>query len=595
MINDGTPQPVVRHQLWIVFGIWLVIGASMIWFARGSIAQRMFPDPDDAMRLLQVRDWLGGQSWFDVTQYRLNPPSGGPMHWSRIIDLPIAAVILLTRPLVGQYNAETAALVFVPLLTLGVAMLLVHRIALKLTTPGAALLAVFATPASLGAMKQMRIMRIDHHGWQIVFALLATLATLDKSARRAGLIAGLAVGVWLNVSIEALPFGAAVGAWFAFEWLRDPAAGERLKSYVGWLAVSSLVLFLLTHAPAVWLAHPHDVLNCAHLAGFAVAAVGLHFAVRPDFGSLWLRIGVLAGAGAATLAAMFAVDPHVMQAPFDSLDPLVKTLWYDAVDEGQPIWHLSRTDAAAALAQPLVGLLGALVALRKAPAEQRDGWLAFTWLLFAGMVSSIFVVREATMASMLSLPGTAFLCEFALLRARKVSVMPVRVVATAGALCVMAPAYAVPASVTPADPRFTKAIQSSDSCVSRTELLKLNALPPSNLAVPLDITPAILVMTPHTAIASGYHRNGDGIRDVILLFIGTPDKAQQILVRRHIDYIAFCPQTPESLWWAGKGHNDLAAMLNANRAPAWLQPVDLHLHALRVWRVRKDMIAGEHA
>ena len=45
---------------------------------------------DDAMRLVQVRDLLAGQGWFDLTQYRLNPPDGVAMHWSRLIDLPIA-------------------------------------------------------------------------------------------------------------------------------------------------------------------------------------------------------------------------------------------------------------------------------------------------------------------------------------------------------------------------------------------------------------------------------------------------------------------------------------------------------------------------
>ena len=55
---------------------------------------------DDAMRLVEVRDFLAGQGWFDLTQYRLSPPDGVPMHWSRLIDLPLAALIgALTPPL----------------------------------------------------------------------------------------------------------------------------------------------------------------------------------------------------------------------------------------------------------------------------------------------------------------------------------------------------------------------------------------------------------------------------------------------------------------------------------------------------------------
>ena len=126
------------------------------------------------------------------------------MHWSRLVDIPIAAVILAVRPLVGQFSAETAALIAVPLLTLGIAMLLVQRVALNLMGSGTALLAALATPFSLGALKQMRPMRIDHHGWQIVLALVGTLAAMDSRPRRSGIIAGVAMAAWMNISIEGL-------------------------------------------------------------------------------------------------------------------------------------------------------------------------------------------------------------------------------------------------------------------------------------------------------------------------------------------------------------------------------------------------------
>jgi len=110
----------------------------------------------------------------------------------------------------------------------------------------------------------------------------------------------------------------------------------------------------------------------------------------------------------------------------------------------------------------------------------------------------------------------------------------------------------------------------------------------TNLGAPLDITAAILANTHQRAIAGGYHRMPDAIRDVILLFMMPPDEGRQILARRHSDYLVFCPHTPESIWWSRHGPNGLAAMLNAGRTPDWLEPVDLHLRALRVWRVRKS-------
>jgi hypothetical protein len=587
MLSEAAQSTQTRHQLWLVFAVWLLASLIMISHAIPNLMDWKFTDPDDAMRLLEVRDWLAGQSWFDVTQYRLNAPQGGPMHWSRYVDLPIAATILIARQFVGQHGAETAALIAVPLLTLGVAMVVMHRIALKLMDPPSALLAVIATPLSLGAMTQMKIMRIDHHGWQIVLAMTALLATLDSRGRRGGIIAGAAVGLWLNISIEGLPFAAALGVLFGLEWLLNPSAGERLKAYLAALASASALFFAATHLPSAWFDHPHDVLNVAHLAGFAVAWLCCRFAVQKRVTDWRFRLALLGTIGCISLAAMFAVDPHFLQPPFASLDPLVRDAWYLKVKEGQPIWALSRYEAAISLAQPLVGLAGALLAIRLTRGEERRRWLLFTYILVEATLAGVFVIREVTAASLLSLPGTAFLCATALSRARKCRAMPIRTVATTAALLIMAPAYAAPALFVPTDKRLTSAWDSSFACQSRAEVEKLNALPPSNLAVPLDITPAILASTPHRAIASGYHRNVSGIHDVIALFSGQIPEARAILARRHIDYLVFCPYTPEAQQWAARGPNGLSAMLDANRAPDWLQPVHIPgLRALKVWRVR---------
>lgn len=577
-----------RRNLWLLVGGWLAIGALMALLSWHNIVQRQFPDPDDVMRLLQVRDWIGGQSWFDVTQYRVNPPAGVPMHWSRLVDVPIAAVILLTRPFLGQQGAETAALIAVPLLTLGIAMLLVYRIGLKLMGSGAALAAALAVPFSLGGLKQMRPMRIDHHGWQIVMALLGLLAAMDPRPRRSGIVAGVAMAVWMNISIEGLPFAAAFGALFAWQWLADATATERLKSYLGALAVSSLLLFGLTHWPSAWMEFRHDVITPAHLAAFIVAAAFCALAVRPAVADLRMRLAVLAGAGVLSLASAFAVDPHWLTSPFGALDPLVKEFWYDRVDEGLPVWRISWSMSAVGLAQPLVGLLGAAFALSRNSGARRNLWAIYAFILFALTLGGVFVIRTETTASVIALPGTAFLCALALSRAQKLSLMPARVVASAAALCVMIPAYAVPLAATPVDEQRMDAAQAGLDCMKKSEVDRLRMLPTGYIAAPLDITPTILAETPHRALATAHHRNEAGMRDAIRLFIFPLPEAAQIVAQRQFDYIVFCPAATESIRYANRGPDGLSAMLRAGKAPDWLVQVSIPgLHKLQVWRVRK--------
>src|SRR5690606_33645136 len=93
--------PLVRVAL-----VWLLL--CILLFVRGfsEIAGYQFRDPDDMLRLVQVRDLLAGQGWFDLHQYRIDGPTGTLMHWSRLVDIPLALAIGLLTPLVGSATAE---------------------------------------------------------------------------------------------------------------------------------------------------------------------------------------------------------------------------------------------------------------------------------------------------------------------------------------------------------------------------------------------------------------------------------------------------------------------------------------------------------
>ena len=110
-ISKNAPRPFWSSLRSMVF----VYGAPtiLVLVARFLMASDYVGrDNDDVMRLVQVRDLLAGQSWFDLTQARLGLEGGTLMHWSRLIDLPIAALISVFRPIVGTVQAETLALGF---------------------------------------------------------------------------------------------------------------------------------------------------------------------------------------------------------------------------------------------------------------------------------------------------------------------------------------------------------------------------------------------------------------------------------------------------------------------------------------------------
>src|SRR3954470_13506868 len=111
-----------RHWRWLLLLFWLIFAALFIYARWNSIQWFALGDTDDNMRMMQVRALLSGQDWYDLRQYRLDPPGGADIHWSRLVDLPIAAIKLALTPLFGGPTAERAAVAIAPLLPLGVVM-----------------------------------------------------------------------------------------------------------------------------------------------------------------------------------------------------------------------------------------------------------------------------------------------------------------------------------------------------------------------------------------------------------------------------------------------------------------------------------------
>ena len=65
---------IVRHWVALTLVVWLGVTIWYVWSDWNLVRWLSLGDTDDNMRLMQVRAWLGGQGWYDLRNYRLNPP-----------------------------------------------------------------------------------------------------------------------------------------------------------------------------------------------------------------------------------------------------------------------------------------------------------------------------------------------------------------------------------------------------------------------------------------------------------------------------------------------------------------------------------------
>jgi hypothetical protein len=571
--------------------LWLLVSAALIWSGWTQIVTLEGWDPDDALRLVQLRDLLNGQSWFDTNQYRMNPPEGAPMHWSRLVELPLAAIILLLRPLFGQPVAEMIAGTAMPLLLLGWISYMLSRIATRLASSEAGVAAALMTLSTGALLIQLRPMRIDHHGWQLAMAVLALSTMYWSDIRKAGLVLGLALAVWLHISLEGAPMTAAFFLLLGLRWVRNRHEGERLFWTVASFAIVSLLLFFATQAGGLAAPTWCDTVSPPHVGAILLATLVILPAIRflPDDVRIRLAAAGIAGVGA--LALLFLSAPQCGFGAFGNMDPLVREYWYSKISEGLPVWNQSWRTSVNLGAGLLCGVVSWLVLRGTLKREDRRKIDTIGFFLFYGLLLSIFVIRTISVATAYAIPVTAVLIALLFKRYRRSKIALRRVGLVALMLVLLVPGAAI-SSLVPAKQKESgqkaKAgrLQTNEECQSALSVQALATLPKGTFLAPFDMGPMILAQTPHQVLASSHHRNEQAMHDHIQIFRAEPVAAHRLMQARGINYLAVCPQEAELGFYAKKDPNGLWAQVKKGNVPAWLDPLPDKGEGIRVWRVR---------
>jgi len=583
-----------RHWVALVLVAWVAIAGYMLWDGFNEVRWLSLHDTDDNMRLAQVRAWLAGQGWYDLRQYKLDPPAGFDIHWSRLVDLPIAGLILFFRLFTSNAWAERLACGIAPLLPLGVTMLALAATLRRLVHPLAWPLGMVLLLCAPATMAMFPPMRVDHHNWQLALLALTVAGLCDPHRARGGVIVGLASAASLTIGLELLPFEVMEGAIIGLRWVWDRGDAARLRAYAASLGGGAALGF------AAFASDANRAMRCDALTpvwlSAVVAAAALLLAIslvptgrRPgdlaDPGPAaagdgrGLRLALLLAAGAVA-AAFFAVAfPQCLGRP-EQVSPELARSWLDNVREARPIYKHPFRVAFPIAALPVAGLLGAIFATWRARRTALGASWAPVALFTAFAVAMLFwQARAGPAASLLAVPGAAAVIWVAFPWLRRQPSVFVRVVAPVAAFLLASGVFAMlmvrylPIDRPTAYVRQTN--RATGECGRTSRFLPLDRYPAATVFTFVDTGPRLIVTTHHRAVAGPYHRNGDAILDVHHAFGRSPDEAHAIIRRHGATMLLICPGNAESTIYRARAPHGFYARLARGDVPTWLTPLPL--------------------
>ena len=580
-----------RHWRWIVVGVWLAICALWIVQKWASIRYFSLPDTDDNMRIMQVRGLLHGQGWFDLRNYRMNPPFGANIHWSRLVDLPIAGLILTLRPFLGGAGAERWAVAVAPLLPYLLLLFALTLTARRLIHPLAyplALLAIFFAGSTNGMFMPERI---DHHGWQLALLAMSVAGIADPKRTRGGLVLGLTSALSLAIGLEMIIYLALAGAAMVLFWVADAKEAERLRAYALSMTAGVALAFLIfasndNRGPVC------DALSPVYLSDALLGGALMYGLAWLSPGDWRRRLALALVAGAAIAGFHASVWPQCLEKP-EHISPEAQRLWMNYVKEARPVYRHGWRTASLVVALPITGVIGwvLLAWLRRRDPDLLRRVIGAAAPCFAASLLLLWQTRTGPAAQMLSAVGAAAIAWSLWPLFWRSKHFAVRVAGAAAAVVVGAGAI-VPfvLDFVPEDKptAYESAIGRANSRCASLWGLHAVALQPKGLVFTfVDLGPRLIVLTHHDAITGPYHRNFQQIVDVMKAWRGSEEQAHEIISGKyHSDYVLSCPKSSTTTIFMSEVPKGFYGQLERGQVPKWLEPVQLPKDSpFKMWRV----------
>lgn len=552
-----------RRGIWVVF-IAIVCFSGLLDMADilswPNLRQPLSPpNPDSWLRLAVVKQWLSGGGFFNHLVTGTNAPIGGiSIHWTRPLDIVLAFFAQLMPAANLNMKLLLAACWYPVCLAIAAAATMARgaeKIFRHSHVLACVLLLMIASPYMPDYFKPGDA---DHHGMMSLLWCGAVVLLLDKTISRCrAFAAGLLLGLIVWMSPEGLLMFAACLAVAGFDALVAPPKDNKKIETVLFLALGAACmtttgLFFEVPVAEIFFRQTYDSLSIVQPAFLWLASTGAAFLCL-----LWQFARTIAGraylvtaTGVSVALLMYALYPKFFLGPFVDADPFVFTDFLPMVGEAQPLFHSIKISILRDLMEPVMGvlLLGSVFfsvkSLRK---ERRDRLLKLSGLFCFTFALALYQQRFLYYCEPVTIIICAGLLPAITIGWRKFGFAPRRwqpylwfVLAFAITMgCYLSPVLMASAKPNSVDGTCLLEMRQA---VQTGQLQKL--LGDKNLILYTfeDVGGEVLFFTPYRIIASNYHREAAGMKDMKAIRESTTiDELHGLLKKRQVDAMLFCP------------------------------------------------------
>ena len=588
-----------RRLVLLAFIVWVPACMALWWLRADTVLSGRMVGADDYMRMVQIHRFMDGGGWFDFHEYRLNPPAGVELHWTRLPDLPIAALISMLEPWLGRTMASAAAVTIWPASLLFAMLIAVARLSSRLVGPRDAPIALLFTVPSASLIAQFTFGRIDHHQWQLLVAtiglgLLLMLAERPSSIARAVVAAAVfAVGLWIGT--EVIPWLALFSAALVLLWAFRGGAYARAGAIFGaTLFALSLLTLLVSRAPGSRSTIVCDSFSIAYVA--IAAGVMVFWMVLLLISRRELRPVVrLIGASAAALPVTVLLATGLSECfadPYRDFDPGLTALWLPSISEAKSAAGYG-IGAVKFFYLPFLAMVIAVGGYSRADTSIRTAWLILSAFLVVGTVLSLWQLRFLGYPHAFSIPYFTWFAARLWARAGEWTHSLARIGTVFLSLVAMGPlpgiilAQLLVNATSPDDETVAvgNTVAGVDNELQAEEQPNCRLDPvvetlagyrePRLIASYINPGAQLLYRTRHSVLAASYHRNSEGNSAMYRVLSSRDDGfVRRLFSEREVDLVLVCPHAPEMQYYRDDPES-FAVRLSDGAAPDWLQPVVL--------------------